>query len=312
MADNTVLNLGSGGDTIATEEISGVKYELVKPVFGDAGSATKVSATNPMPVTDADVETSAAAILAKLSSDPATQTTLAAILAKITSDPATQTTLAAILAKIIAAPATEAKQDTGNTSLGSIDTKLSSQATASKQDTGNTSLASIDTKLTNPLPVSASSLPLPTGASTETTVAAILAKIIAAPATEATLASILAKIIAAPATEAKQDTGNTSLASIKTNTDSLATPTTIFNGKTTVTTAGTRVALASSQAIKSVTIKALRTNTGSIYVGNSSVASTNGFELRAGESMSMDISNLSTVNLDCSVNGEGVTYLGVN
>lgn len=44
--------------------------------------------------------------------------------------------------------------------------------------------------------------------------AAILAKLIAAPATEATLASILAKLIAAPATEAKQDTGNTTLADI--------------------------------------------------------------------------------------------------
>lgn len=43
--------------------------------------------------------------------------------------------------------ATEAKQDTGNTSLASIDTKLSTQATAAKQDIGNTSLSSIDTKL---------------------------------------------------------------------------------------------------------------------------------------------------------------------
>jgi hypothetical protein len=42
--------------------------------------------------------------------------------------------------------ATSAKQDTGNTSLASVDTKLSSQATATKQDTGNTSLSSIDTK----------------------------------------------------------------------------------------------------------------------------------------------------------------------
>ncbi len=45
--------------------------------------------------------------------------------------------------------ATEAKQDVGNASLSSIDTKLSSQATAAKQDTGNTSLSSIDTKLTS-------------------------------------------------------------------------------------------------------------------------------------------------------------------
>lgn len=49
--------------------------------------------------------------------------------------------------------ATEAKQDTGNTSLSSIDTKLSSQATAANQTTANASLSSIDSKLTSPLSV---------------------------------------------------------------------------------------------------------------------------------------------------------------
>lgn len=64
----------------------------------------------------------------------------------IAKDFATQTTLASVLAKIIAAPATEAKQDTGNTSLGTIAGK---------------------------------------DFSTQTTLASVLAKIIAAPATEA-------------------------------------------------------------------------------------------------------------------------------
>lgn len=41
---------------------------------------------------------------------------------------------------------------------------------------------------------------------TQTTLAAVLAKLSADPATQTTLAAILAKIIAAPATEAKQDT----------------------------------------------------------------------------------------------------------
>ncbi len=88
-------------------------------------------------------------------------------------------------------------------------------------------------------------------------------------------------------------------------------PTTIYNGKKTVTTAGTRVTLASSQAVKSVTIKALVANTGVIYVGDGSVASTTGFALAPGDSISLDIANLATVNLDSSVNGEGVTYIGV-
>jgi hypothetical protein len=42
-------------------------------------------------------------------------------------------------------------------------------------------------------------------------------------ATQATLAALLAKVIAAPSTEAKQDTGNSSLATIVTQTSSLAT-----------------------------------------------------------------------------------------
>lgn len=58
------------------------------------------------------------------------------------------TSLSSIDTKL-SSQATAAKQDTGNTSLGSIDTKLSSQATAAKQDTGNTSLSSIDTKLSS-------------------------------------------------------------------------------------------------------------------------------------------------------------------
>lgn len=87
---------------------------------------------------------------------------------------------------------------------------------------------------------------------------------------------------------------------------------TIFNGKTNVTTAGTRVTLAASQVVTSLTIKALSTNTGIIYVGNASVASSNGYQLSAGESVSIDLANLNTVNLDCSVNGEGVTYIAIN
>lgn len=89
-------------------------------------------------------------------------------------------------------------------------------------------------------------------------------------------------------------------------------PTTVYNGKKTVTTAGTRVTLAASQAVKSVVIKALSTNTGFIYVGDGSVASTTGLQLQAGETVSLDIANLATVNLDSSVNGEGVTYIGTN
>jgi hypothetical protein len=51
----------------------------------------------------------------------------------------------------ISGAATSALQSTGNASLGSIDTKLSSQATAANQTTGNSSLASILAKQKGPL-----------------------------------------------------------------------------------------------------------------------------------------------------------------
>ncbi len=118
--------------------------------------------------------------------------------------------LATIAAKDFA---TSAKQDSAKTVLDSISALLATidadtsalvlkdYATSAKQDTGNASLASIDSKVTavDTGAVVVSSSALPAGASTEVT-----------------LAAVLAKIIAAPATEAKQDTQITSLAAIQT------------------------------------------------------------------------------------------------
>ena len=91
---------------------------------------------------------------------------------------------------------------------------------------------------------------------------------------------------------------------------SVAIPTTIYHGQKTVTTAGTEVALASSQAILSgVRIKALAANTGIIYVGANPVTSSTGFALAAGEEVFVEVANLATVYIDSSVNGEGVSYI---
>ena len=40
MADNTVLNAGSGGDTIASDDIAGIKHQRIKIEYGEDGSAT--------------------------------------------------------------------------------------------------------------------------------------------------------------------------------------------------------------------------------------------------------------------------------
>ena len=88
-------------------------------------------------------------------------------------------------------------------------------------------------------------------------------------------------------------------------------PTAIYNGRKNVTTAGTRAVLGTSQAILSITITAKLTNTGNIYVGNSSVTSSNGAILSAGDSLSLDTNDISNVYIDSDVSGEGVSYIAV-
>jgi len=53
VADNTILNSGTGGDTIATDDIAGIKHQRVKIQYGVDGAATDVSDTNPLPIDDA-------------------------------------------------------------------------------------------------------------------------------------------------------------------------------------------------------------------------------------------------------------------
>jgi len=52
MADNVtaLANTGTGTDVFATDDIGGVNYPRTKVGFGDDGSYTDASATNPLPV----------------------------------------------------------------------------------------------------------------------------------------------------------------------------------------------------------------------------------------------------------------------
>lgn len=51
MADNTTLNTGTGGDVIASDDISGVKFQRVKLIHGaDGTNDGDTSKTNPFPV----------------------------------------------------------------------------------------------------------------------------------------------------------------------------------------------------------------------------------------------------------------------
>lgn len=87
----------------------------------------------------------------------------------------------------------------------------------------------------------------------------------------------------------------------------------------TVTAAGTREPLKTGQrsevAVLSVTIKALSTNTGKIYIGGDAVASTNGFDLDPRDSLDLSTDrldkaiNLADIWIDAAVSGEGVRII---
>ncbi|MBK9272865.1 MAG: hypothetical protein IPM48_14875 [Saprospiraceae bacterium] len=86
----------------------------------------------------------------------------------------------------------------------------------------------------------------------------------------------------------------------------------IINGQKTVSSAGTAEQLiATSTQVESVTIKALSGNTGSVYVGNNVVSSSNGFVLAAGEAISLDIDDLSLVYIDVGTNDDGVSWIAI-
>lgn len=91
------------------------------------------------------------------------------------------------------------------------------------------------------------------------------------------------------------------------------TPTAIDDGRTVVTTAGTRVPLAGSTAIKQVEVQALDTNTDKVVVGGANVVALAG-TTRRGQLLSANdvaifpIDNLNKIYIDAVVSGEGVRY----
>jgi hypothetical protein len=52
VTDNVALNPGAGGATLATDEIGGVHYQILKLAFGALDTATLVSASAGMPVSE--------------------------------------------------------------------------------------------------------------------------------------------------------------------------------------------------------------------------------------------------------------------
>ena len=89
-------------------------------------------------------------------------------------------------------------------------------------------------------------------------------------------------------------------------------------GTTTVSTSGTEVQLSNTTSrVSSIQVKALAANSGIVYFGDSDVTTTNGYELSAGNTVSVSFADaggtvaFSTLYLDAASNGDKASWIAV-
>lgn len=118
MADNIELNAGSGGSTVATDEVGGVHYQIVKHAFGALDTATIVTASVGLPTNLVEYGGTAVGASNAVHVQPGTGATF------------TISGTVAVSA-LPAGLATSANQATEITALSSIDTRLAGTLTVS-------------------------------------------------------------------------------------------------------------------------------------------------------------------------------------
>jgi hypothetical protein len=88
----------------------------------------------------------------------------------------------------------------------------------------------------------------------------------------------------------------------------------VNHGQDLVSTSGTSVALNGGTSLSipdgaSLTVRADSGNGGNIYVGDSSVSSSDGFVLTSGDSVSVQVDDVSDINIDSDNDNEGVSWI---
>lgn len=235
-------------------------------------------------------------LLAAPSLDPSSNSPVPLVADESTNELLVQISSASSTLPLPTGASTSAKQlpDDHNVTVSNIASTpvISGFATSAKQDILLTELQ-LKADLTETQPVSNASLPLPTGASTS-------AKQLA-DNHQVTVSNPTADPETGLATSAKQlaDGHNVQINALSA----------IYEGTKTVPT-GTAEAITTTQTIHSVTVKALSTNTVAVYVGGTGVT-VSGFELLAGESVSLDVTNLATVFCISGSSSQVVRYIAI-
>lgn len=136
MADNTTLNTGSGGDTIASDDIVGVKYQRVKLTVGaDGVNDGDVASANPLPVAGTvDLGTTDNAVLDAIAA--AATAIQAAVEVIDNSISGSETQVDIVSSALPTGAATAANQATQTTSLQLIDNPVVAHDAAVSGATG--------------------------------------------------------------------------------------------------------------------------------------------------------------------------------
>lgn len=271
MADNVSITPGVGA-TVAADEIAGALHQRVKITVGaDGTNDGDVASGNPLPVTD--------------SANEALLTTIDADTSSIATDTGT-----------IAGDTTSIDGKITACNTGAVTVAASAlptgAATAAKQDTLIGHVDGVEALLTTIDGDTSGLAGCVSGTELQVDVVGSL------PAGTNAIGKLAAN--------SGVDIGDVDVTSTV-----LPTVTSIGNGAKDVTTAGSAVALAGSTACKKVFISSKDTNTGKIFIGGSDVSASSGCFIYPGGSITLEISNLSSVYIDSAVNGEGVqfTYL---
>ena len=76
-------------------------------------------------------------------------------------------------------------------------------------------------------------------------------------------------------------------------------------------THGTATVINTSLVCESVAVRALPGNTNIVYIGTSTVTTSNGYELSPGDAVAFDVGNTNLVYFDVDTTGEGVSWMAV-
>lgn len=258
MSDNTQLNPGTGGDIISTDDISGVKVQRVKVQFGTDGVAADVSASNLLPVDGSGV---------------------------------TQPISASAL-PLPSGAATGAKQDTGNTSLASIDGKITAVNTGAVVVSSSALPSGAATSAKQPALGTAG-----TASADVLTVqgrASMTPLLVDASATTQPV-SLASTTITGTVAVTESGTWNVGLTAGSNAVGTVGTTSAAVNvGQQTVNTTAVQISASSTVPTNGIIIKALSTNAASLFVGGSGVTTSTGYELVPGEAVSFSC-NLNTL-----------------